>query len=123
MSENSSGNERHLSELYLYRAEILRVIDGDTVDVSIDLGFHVWTKQRLRLMGINAPEKRGQDKASGLAARLHLKSLIEHWEPIIVATYKDEQGKYGRYLAELLGHDGRSLNAQMVKDGYATRIE
>ena len=63
-----------------YKAEILRIVDGDTVDVRIDLGFNMWHKCRVRLMGINAPESRTRDleeKERGLAAKERLKNIIE----------------------------------------------
>ena len=108
--------------MYEYRANILRVVDGDTVDVMLDLGFGTHFRQRLRLRGIDAPEKRGADKADGMAAKHHLEKLIETHAPIVVRTQKDARGTFGRYLATLWGHAHGvtvSLNQQMIDDGFA----
>ena len=114
--------------LYVRRAKIVRLVDGDTVDVDIDLGMAITTRQRLRLFGINTPEVRGPEKASGHAATQHLADLLVEfrhegeWD-IVVQTYKDKKGKYGRYLADLIGveEDGNpvNLNERMVTDGHA----
>ena len=109
--------------LYEYPAEILRVIDGDTVEARIDLGFHVTVTEKLRLWGINAPEKRGASRESGLQAASHLEALIFLDQPIRVRTRKDKQGKYGRYLATLLGSSGVNINQRMVYHGYAVSVE
>lgn len=115
---------------YVYPAEILRVIDGDTVEARLDcgdLGFNLvlYTTQILRLHGINAPEVRGSQREQGLAATAHLKQLIDLYQPLVVETIKDKQGKYGRYLAILRTANPSnlksplSLNQQMVTDGHA----
>ena len=89
--------------MYYYKAEVTRIIDGDTIDVTIDLGFSVATKARLRLYGINTPESRTRDKAEkkrGKAATARLQELIaknKGW----VYMQSREKGKYGRYLAEI----------------------
>tara|TARA_R100001086_G_scaffold207550_1_gene123366 strand:+ start:592 stop:963 length:372 start_codon:yes stop_codon:yes gene_type:complete len=116
------------TDLYVRRAKIVRLVDGDTVDVDIDLGMAITTRQRLRLFGINTPEVRGPEKASGHAATQHLADLLVEfrhegeWD-IVVQTYKDKKGKYGRYLADLIGveEDGNpvNLNERMVADGHA----
>ena len=113
---------------YIRRAKIVRLVDGDTVDVDIDLGMAITTRQRLRLFGINTPEVRGPEKESGHAATQHLAALLVEfrhegeWD-IVVQTYKDKKGKYGRYLADLIGveEDGNpvNLNERMVTDGHA----
>lgn len=88
---------------YLYRASVVRVVDGDTIDVDIDLGFYTWIKkQRIRLVGIDAPEPKGETKVEGLASTAFLTDLIDGKE-IILRTYKgkdggDSRGKYGRWL-------------------------
>jgi micrococcal nuclease len=113
---------------YIRRAKIFRLVDADTVDVDIDLGLSITTRQRLRLYGINAPEVRGPEKQAGLAATDHLAKLlvtfkIEGEWGIVVKTYKDKKGKYGRYLADLIGVDDQggavNLNLRMVADGHA----
>ena len=67
--------------MYYYKVDILRVVDGDTVDVRLDLGFNVWHKCRVRMVGINAPESRTRDleeRKKGLAAKEYLKSILEN---------------------------------------------
>jgi micrococcal nuclease len=113
---------------YIRRAKIVRLVDGDTVDVDIDLGMAITTRQRLRLFGINTPEVRGPEKVAGHAATQHLADLLVRYRhkgewDIVVRTHKDKKGKYGRYLADLIGEDGDgnpvNLNMKMVADGHA----
>ena len=89
--------------MYEYRARITRVIDGDTVEAEIDLGFHVTLTVTLRLAGINAPETRGKERPRGLAATRYLESLLDDlagdMRVLTVRTRKDVTEKYGRYLA------------------------
>jgi micrococcal nuclease len=113
---------------YIRRAKIVRLVDGDTVDVDIDLGMAITTRQRLRLFGINTPEVRGPEKVAGHAATQHLADLLVEFKhegdwDIVVQTYKDKKGKFGRLLAVLIGDDGDgnpvNLNERMVTDGHA----
>lgn len=89
--------------MYEYRVKILRVVDGDTVDVDIDLGFGVWMhKERVRLYGIDTPESRTRDKEEkkyGKAAKAFLQEKLEAGTPLL-RTFKDGVGKYGRILGE-----------------------
>lgn len=84
---------------YDYRAEVVRVIDGDTIDFDVDLGFHLSARIRVRLLGVNAPEIRGEQKEAGreIAAR------VRHWcelNPVVIlCTVKT--GKYGRWLGNI----------------------
>lgn len=106
------------SFLYHYRAELERVIDGDTVVLDIDLGLGIWARdQKVRLYGINAPEKRGKTKAAGQHAEKALDMLL-NMQPIIVRTIKDRTGKYGRWLGILMV-DGANINRIMVEDSFA----
>ena len=107
---------------YRYRATLRRVIDGDTVDCEVDLGFGIQTRQRFRLLGINAPEKRRPTYEAGIAAKQHLESLLELYGLAEVRTHKDRTGKYGRMLATLIGVHGSELidlNQRMIDDGHA----
>ena len=107
---------------YRYRAANPRVIDGDTVDCDVDLGFRIQTRRRFRLLGINAPEKRKPTYDAGIAAKQHLESLLELYGLSEVRTHKDRTGKYGRMLATLIGVDGDELidlNQRMIDDGHA----
>lgn len=90
--------------MYEYRSKIVRVVDGDTVDVDIDLGFGVWLKkQRVRLYGIDTPESRTRDldeKKFGLMAKEFLKDQLKNGA--ILKTRLDGKGKYGRILGEFI---------------------
>jgi micrococcal nuclease len=111
--------------MYDYRVKkITGVVDGDTIDVDIDLGFNVSFSQRVRLAGIDTPESRTTDKmekALGLEAKEYLKSKIKDAKDILIKTEKpDSSEKYGRILGWLY-IDGNtiSINDQMIEDGYA----
>jgi micrococcal nuclease len=108
--------------------EINRVVDGDTIDVTIDLGFDLYKKERVRIAGIDTPEKRTRDleeKALGLDAtdwmKKHLEETIEGEEELTIRTeLKGGMGKYGRLLGWLyIGEDTLSLNEKMIIQGYA----
>ena len=95
--------------MYEYSAEVLRIVDGDTVDVLIDCGFSTFRKERVRLYGINAPESRTRDKEEkvrGLAAKARLEELINLTSSkIVIKTELDKKGKYGRILGVLWDED------------------
>lgn len=104
---------------YKYRAEVVRVVDGDTVDAEVDLGFHVKLFARFRLLGINAPEKNTQDGMKSLA---RLAELLPVGSQVVIQTTKDRKEKYGRYLGTFLV-DGKSVNQQLVDEGFAVLKE
>ena len=88
--------------MYEYNCKIVRVVDGDTVDVDIDLGFGVWLhKERIRLYGIDTPESRTSDKEEKVYGN-YAKQVVENWLPKgstqTLITKKDKAGKYGRIL-------------------------
>ena len=91
---------------YEYKCKILRIVDGDTVDVDIDLGFGVWMhKERVRIVGIDTPESRTRDteeKIFGLAAKEYLKGLLPIGSIQIIKTQKDKTGKFGRILGDFI---------------------
>ena len=108
--------------------EINRVLDGDTIDVTIDLGFDLYKKERVRIAGVDTPEKRTRDleeKALGLDATYWMKDklteTIKGDEELIIRTeLKGGTGKYGRLLGWLyVGEDTVSLNEKMITEGYA----
>ena len=103
--------------MYEYRVEIVKVVDGDTVDVDIDLGFGVWLKkERVRLFGIDTPESRTRDlveKKHGLAAKDFLVREMEEADDVILATNKDAEGKFGRILGTLIGVHSNELDGSM----------
>jgi micrococcal nuclease len=91
--------------MWTYRAIIIRVVDGDTVDVRIDLGFSVLHEARLRLLGIDAPEMLARDPAErerARAATARLSALLPVGAAVTVTTQKDRREKYGRYLARIV---------------------
>mgnify|MGYP001167820678 CR=1 FL=1 len=90
--------------MYEYSAEVLRVIDGDTLDCRIDLGFDVWVKKRIRFYGINTPESRTRDleeKKRGIAAKARVVDLLRGDEGRFILI-SHGVGKYGRVLGEIL---------------------
>ena len=101
--------------------EIVKIIDGDTVDVIIDLGFDLSKKERVRLAGIDTPESRTRDaeeKVFGLEAKAYLTERLEGSEGLIVKTEKD--GKYGRMLGWFYSPRSEdSINNELVESGYA----
>ena len=108
--------------------KINKVVDGDTIDVTIDLGFDLAKKERVRIAGIDTPEKRTRDleeKALGLDAtawmKKHLEETIKGDDELTIRTeLKGGMGKYGRLLGWLyVGESDVSLNEQMITEGYA----
>ena len=108
--------------------KINRVVDGDTIDVTIDLGFELYKKERVRVAGVDTPEKRTrnlEEKALGLDATAWLKEKLEETikgdEELVIRTeLKGGVGKYGRLLGWLyVGDTDISLNEQMITEGYA----
>ena len=96
------------SNLYHYKVkEVVKVIDGDTVELLIDLGLNTFAKIRARLLGVDTPEifhpKTPKEKEAGIACKEFLKSIISAYPTLIVKTHKDRKGKYGRYLVEIYG--------------------
>lgn len=112
------------NKLYHYSAEVTRVVDGDTVDAFVDLGFDMHSKQRVRLYGINTPECRTRDreeKKAGLAAKARLVEMLkENKNKCVIKTRLDKKGKFGRVLGVLYVNDC-DLNTQLVIEGYAER--
>lgn len=119
--------------MYEYKAKILRVVDGDTVDVDIDLGFGVWLRnERVRIMGIDTPESRTRDKEQkkfGLLAKERLKELLPKGKNSVLRTQidkdgEDAKGKFGRILGNFVyghGHNGRftMVTDILIKEGHA----
>ena len=110
--------------MYEYEATIRRWVDGDTVDVDIDLGFGlIYSNQRIRLYGIDAPEKRTRDlveKERGLAATAYVNEQAPVGSKVVLKTYKDD--KYGRILGEIFVDD-KNLNTLLTVEGHAVRYE
>ena len=111
--------------MYEYRAKVNRVVDGDTVDVDIELGFDiVLTGQRVRIMGIDTPESRTSDpveKVFGLAAKHRLQELLGETAVLKTQIEKDgddAKGKFGRILGDFVAPDGRMVTEVMIEEGH-----
>jgi micrococcal nuclease len=120
-----------MSQLYYYQLNNIRVVDGDTIDADIDLGFNVSTRQRIRLCRINAPETRLQSKIKNLEERIQEKNLGLRSKSYLSKLCKDNKvflhsvgsGKYGRVLGELYTEDQKSINDLMLSEGHARPYE
>ena len=105
--------------MYKYNAKLDRVVDGDTVDALVDLGFDTWKKVRIRMVGMNAPESRTRDleeKARGIAAKIRLEELLGEGKFILECQ---GVGKYGRCLG-ILFVDDININKTLIQEGHAT---
>lgn len=109
--------------VYYYNAEVKKIIDGDTFDIVIDLGFDTLRKGRVRLYGVNTPESRTtnlEEKQKGLAA----KEFTDQWlaktgHKVKIETILDKNEKYGRVLAKVWNAEGQCLNTDIVASGLA----
>lgn len=120
--------------MYNYRAKLVRVIDGDTIDAMIDLGFKTWVKKRIRLSDINAHEFRTRNKEikkKGVAAKARLKEVLDASKGEF-RLISHGVGKYGRCLGEIhvsknyirsKKYHGKCVNEMLVKEGHATKYE
>ena len=108
---------------YIYKIEVTRVVDGDTIDAIIHLGFDLTIKKRIRLHGINTPETRTRDleeKKRGLAAKTRLEQIVHEQNNVLYLRSMDK-GKYGRCLGILFeaDFDDESINDMLVMEGHA----
>lgn len=117
--------------MYTYKASLLHVVDGDTVDVSVDLGFMLTQTMRLRLNGINTPEVKGESREEGLRAAAFVEEELGKAKTIGIKTYKIE--KFGRYVADVFYSpdevpmeqvftSGVCLNRKLVEEGLAEEV-
>lgn len=113
--------------MFEYPCKVVHIVDGDTVDVDIDLGFGIWIhKERIRLYGIDTPESRTRDleeKKYGFAAKDYLTGMLDDTQ-IILKTHKDDKGKFGRILGELWrtsNYADKSINEYMIEKHHAVR--
>jgi len=112
--------------MYTYKAKLVRVINGDTLDIEIDLGFDIIIKQRLKLFGINTPDSKSTDvdtKQKGLDVKQRLMDLLT--KEFKVETMLNKRGKYGRILGKIYvtSNSGSEvcINELLVEEGLATR--
>jgi len=111
------------ANIHLYMADLLRVVDGDTIDVLLDLGYGVKYKTRVRLSGIDTAESRTRnldEKKYGLEAKAWLKARLKaEGGRIVIKSRLDKKGKYGRVMGTLLDHNGVDINNEMLLNGQA----
>ncbi len=114
--------------MYEYKAKVVKIVDGDTIDALIDVGFNIWFKKRVRFSGIDTWESRTrnlEEKKKGLAAKARLKDLLEKEssKPGFFRIKSHGLGKYGRILGELFIQDVEgndiNINQQLIKEGHA----
>ena len=112
--------------MYEYKCKVKRVVDGDTMDVILDLGFDVLHSVRVRLSAIDTPESRTRDldeKARGKLSKAYLKESIKGRKVVLKTKLKDSRGKFGRVIAEVWAEfekgSLRNVNELMVKEAYA----
>ena len=108
--------------MYEYKCKVTRVVDGDTVDIDIDLGFGVWLhKERVRIYGIDTPESRTRDKVEkrfGLLAKEFVKQFVKGSSVILRTQKYDAKGKFGRILGDIIVDD-KSLSETMIQEHHA----
>ena len=114
--------------MYEYKCKVKRVVDGDTMDVVIDLGFDIFHSCRVRLAGIDTPESRTRDldeKARGKLSKAYLKESIKGRKVVLKTKLKDSRGKFGRVIAEVWVEfekgSLRNVNELMIKECHAVR--
>ena len=127
---------KHEERLFVYKGEIIRCVDGDTVDMWVDLGFDTRVKQRFRLYGIDTPETRTRDpveKKAGLLAKDRIQELLKEGKTYPIVTSKEGRGKFGRYLATIYTDEGVldpivdwdeadiSVNERLVREDLAVK--
>ena len=109
--------------MFEYACKVLRVVEGDTIDVNIDLGFNIWHRGRVRMAGIDTPESRTrnlEEKKLGLASKARLKELLKGQKVSIQCT--KEKGKFGRILADVMVGD-TNINKQLIDEGHAREYQ
>ena len=117
---------KNISQEYIYLSEVLRVVDGDTVDVLLDLSFGVFRKVRIRANGIDTPESRTRNKREkelGLAAKARMKNLCGK-KVYVESLNKGKLDKYGRLLANLYTEkENNNICLTLIKEGHAVKYD
>jgi micrococcal nuclease len=113
--------------MYEYKAKLIRVVDGDTIDAEIDLGFKIFIKERIRFAGIDTPESRTRhkhEKSWGLAAKCRVKDLLGQEDAeFTLTTELQKKGKFGRILGSVILTDGTSLSEILLDEKLAIPYE
>lgn len=120
--------------MYEYRAQVIRVVDGDTIDFEIDVGFHISLRMRVRLRGVDTPEVRGPSRPQGLESAAFVREQLPEGRWVLLQTYKI--GKFGRYIADVrylpdavepeieeLRARGLNLADELLERGLAVTID
>ena len=108
---------------YVYDAECVKVVDGDTLHLDVDLGLDCRRSITIRVHGINTPEMRGPEREEGIVSRDCLKDFIDNADgQLIIQTVRDRTGKYGRYIAHIYNDKGLNLGDELVRLGMAERV-
>lgn len=102
--------------MYYYNATVDRVVDGDTLDLTVDVGFRIYVQQRFRLYLYNAPETRGDERDLGLLAKKHLLDILPQGLQVNVKTYKADS--FGRYLSSVYTEKQGDLVNYLVSNGW-----
>ena len=101
-----------------FPAELVRVVDGDTFDLDVDLGFNLKTRKRFRLRGVNCPESRGTEKPAGLLCAEYVEFLLSEYDQLMIRTFKSDS--FGRWLFDIeLSPRGELLSESLCELGYA----
>jgi len=110
-------------EPFCYRATVVRVVDGDTIRLDIDLGFDIiLNNQSVRLYRVDTPECRTRDlkeKAAGLLAKSVVKGLVDQGSKVVIKTSLDTKGKFGRILGTIITDEGVNINEHLIDNNYA----
>jgi micrococcal nuclease len=111
--------------MYEYKATLIRVVDGDTVWLRVDLGFRMFAEMDFRLLGINAPELTGPNAEveKAQASKAHLNLILRNaiMDPLPLRIQTTKPDKYGRWLVTIFTPDGRNINDEMVAGGFAVK--
>lgn len=113
------------NKLYKYNATLVKIVDGDTIDVKIDLGFHIYIVERLRFRGIDTPEMNSTDpleRENATKAKNRVIELFTGVDVFQISTFKSD--KFGRYLADIyLPNQNNTLNQILLNEGLATEYK
>ena len=111
--------------MYQYKARLLRVVDGDTIDFILDLGFDVSIKERVRLKGLDTPEIRTKDlneKELGFKAKKFVEDMFQDKGNDVIIETEYRRGKYGRTIGTITFQDDTVLNEMLITEGHAVKV-
>ena len=113
-----------LKPLYEYVAIVTKIVDGDTIDVRLDLGIRVYKEIRVRLAGINAPEMKGDQREEGVKSKFKLLELLPEGTEVRVKTFVDRLDPFGRYVANVWSDASpKNVNTLLVEQGFAVNVK